>query len=314
MTIKKIIIDCDPGLDDAVALLLAIASPEQLEILGITTVAGNLPVSITERNARMICEIAGNKNIPVYAGCESPLIRKLITAEAVHGKSGLDGIEIFHPEISLQSQHAVDFILDSLQSANENTITLVATGPLTNLATVYQKNKALFSKVREVVLMGGALKEGGNVTPSAEFNIRVDPHAAQIVMDSGRPITVMGLDVSHQVLASKNRIEKINELGNRASETVVGLLSFYHQHDFSRFGSKGVPMHDPCTVSYLLKPELFTGKLCNLTVETESELTLGHTAVDFWHLTERTHNVTWMYKVDVEGFFELLFERLNRYR
>ncbi len=310
---KKIIIDCDPGLDDAIALLLAMSSPEQLDILALTTVAGNVPLAVTERNARMICDIAGRTDIPVFAGCEAPLKRNLVTAEFVHGKTGLDGIDIFQPECPLQTQHAVDFIIEALNSADEKSITLVATGPLTNIASVINKNNKVLSKIKEIVLMGGAMREGGNITPSAEFNISVDPHAAEIVMDCGRPITVMGLDVSHQVLATSKRRNRIRDLGNRAATAIVGLLDFYSQHDFSRFGSQGLPMHDPCTVSYLLQPELFVGKACNITVETESELTMGHTAVDFWRLTERPHNVTWMYDVDADGFFELLTSRLSRY-
>jgi len=311
--IKQIIFDCDPGLDDAIALLLAMASPQQLDILGLTTGAGNVPLSITQRNARMICDIAKRDDIPVYAGCEFPLKRALVTAEFVHGKSGLDGIEIFDPETPLQSKGAVDFIIETLLGADENSITLVATGPLTNIATAINQNPLILRQIAEIVVMGGAMREGGNITPSAEFNISVDPDAAEIIFECGRPITVMGLDVSHQVLATKQRRHRIKALNNRAADNVVGLLEFYNQHDFSRFGNQGVPMHDPCTVSYLLQPDLFKGKLCNITVETQSELTMGHTSVDFWHLTQRPKNVTWMYQVDAEGFFDLLTERIGRY-
>ncbi len=310
---KQIIFDCDPGLDDAIALLMAMASPQQLEILGLTTCAGNVPVSTTERNARMICEIAGREDIGVFAGSEAPLKRQLVTAEFVHGKSGLDGIEIFEPKMPLQKQHAVDFMIETLLASEADSMTLVATGPLTNIASAMIKNSKILTGIEEIVLMGGAMREGGNITPSAEFNISVDPDAADIVFNSGCKITVMGLDVSHQVLATEARRDRIKKLNNRASETIFGLLEFYNKHDFSRFGNQGVPMHDPCTVSYLLQPNLFKGKLCNITVETESELTMGHTAVDFWHLTDRPDNVTWMYQVDDIGFFELLTDRISRY-
>jgi len=313
MPIKQIIFDCDPGLDDAIALFMAMASPQQLEILALTTVAGNVPVETTTRNARMICDLANREDIAVYSGCEFPLKKDLVTAEFVHGETGLAGIEIFQPKTPLQSQHAVDYIINTLLKAESNPITLVATGPLTNIATAINKNRSILNNIQEIVLMGGAMREGGNITPSAEFNISVDPDAAEIVLQSGCAITVMGLDVSHQVLASEQRRNRIRQLENRAAETIFGLLEFYNEHDFSRFGNQGVPMHDPCTISYLLQPELFKGKSCNISVETESELTIGHTAVDFWELTDKPKNVTWMYEVDDEGFFELLTDRISRY-
>ncbi len=313
MTKKPIIFDCDPGLDDAIALFMAMASPDQIEILALTTVAGNVPVSSTTRNARMICDIAKREDIAVYSGCEFPLKKDLVTAEFVHGETGLAGIKIFEPKTALQTQHAVDFMIETLLNSATKKITLVATGPLTNIATAMKKDPSILNQIQEIVLMGGAMREGGNITPSAEFNISVDPDAAEIVMQSGCDITVMGLDVSHQVLATKQRRNRIKQLNNPASDTICALLEFYNEHDFSRFGDQGVPMHDPCTVSYLLKPDLFKGKLCNITVETESELTFGHTAVDFWHLTDRPKNVTWMYEVDDQGFFDLLTDRISRY-
>jgi len=261
----------------------------------------------------MICDIAKRNDIPVYSGSEFPLKKDLVTAEFVHGETGLAGIEIFKPKTPLQPQHAVDFIIETLLGAEANSITLVATGPLTNIASAMNKEHGILDHIQEIVLMGGAMREGGNITPSAEFNIAVDPDAAEIVLQSGCEITVMGLDVSHQVLATAQRRDRIRALNNPAAETIFGLLEFYNEHDFTRFGNQGVPMHDPCTVSYLLKPELFKGKACNITVETESELTMGHTAVDFWKLTDRPENVTWMYEVDDDGFFELLTDRISRY-
>ena len=201
MTKRSIIIDCDPGQDDAIALLLALSSPDELDVLGITAVAGNVPLELTERNARQIRDICKRSDIPVFAGCSQPMQRDLVTAEYVHGTTGIDGIDIVEPELPLEDLHTVDFIIETLHGADDESVTLVPIGPLTNVGTAIQRDSVILTKVREIVIMGGAMREGGNRTPSAEFNIFVDPHAADIVFRCGRPITVMGLDVTHQVLA-----------------------------------------------------------------------------------------------------------------
>jgi len=309
---RPIIIDCDPGQDDAINLLLAMSSPDELDILGITTVAGNVPLALTERNARQICDIAGRADMKVFAGCERPMQRELLTAEHVHGKTGIDGVEITSPGTPLCEQHAVDFIIEAL-SATAEPLTLVPTGPLTNIATAIEREPAILDNVAEIVLMGGAMREGGNHSPSAEFNILVDPHAADLVFRCGKPITVLGLDVTHQVLATPGRRDRIREINNDAGRATAGMLDFFNRHDTVKYGSLGAPLHDPCTVAFLLAPNLFEGKACNLTVETASELTMGHTAVDFWHVTDRPDNVTWIWSVDADGFYDLLIERLERY-
>lgn len=313
MTVTPIIIDCDPGQDDAVALFLAMSSPDDLEILGITAVAGNVPLALTERNARVMCDVAGRQDIPVFAGCDKPLIRDAITAECVHGENGIDGMDIFEPETPLQDQHAVRFLLETLRSAAPASITLVPTGPLTNLAAALVEEPQIVENIKEIVLMGGAMREGGNRTPSAEFNILADPHAADVVFNCGRPLTVMGLDVTHKVLSTKRRVERIGALGNAVADATAGMLSFFHRYDVEKYDSPGAPLHDPCTIAYLLQPELFKTKLCNVAIETESELTMGHTAVDFWHVSDRPKNVQWAYDVDSDGFYELLTERLSRF-
>lgn len=313
MTRRKIIIDCDPGQDDAICLLLAMSSPDELEILGVTTVAGNVPLALTERNARQIRDIAGRSDVPVYAGCDRPIVRDLITAEKVHGNTGIDGIDIVEPRQPLEEKHAVDFIIDTLRSADMESITLVPMGPLTNIGTAFTKDPAIINKVEQIVMMGGAMREGGNYSPSAEFNILVDPHAADIVFRCGRPITVMGLDVTHQVLATPERRQRIRAIGNEAALATAGMLDFFNRHDTVKYGSMGAPLHDPCTVAFLLEPELFEGKLCNVSVETESELTMGNTAVDFWHVTDRPKNANWIHSVDADGFYDLLVERLSRF-
>jgi purine nucleosidase len=309
---RPIIIDCDPGQDDAVNLLLAMSSPDELAILGITAVAGNVPLALTERNARLMCDIAGRDDIPVFAGCERPLVRRLITAEDVHGRTGIDGIDIIEPRTPLQGKHAVDFIVETLEAAADDSVTLVPTGPLTNIAMAMVKKPAILPKIREIVLMGGAMREGGNHSPSAEFNILVDPHAAHVVFDCGRPIVAMGLDVTHQVIATPQRVARIRALGNRVADATAGMLEFYSRHDSLKYGIEGSPLHDPCTAAYLLRPEMFTGRLCNIEVEIHSELTAGHTAVDFWDVSGRPKNALWVHGVDADTFYELLTERLGR--
>ena len=313
MAARPIIIDCDPGQDDAIMLLLTLASPDELDVLGITTVAGNVPLALTSRNARILCDLAGRQDVAVYAGCSRPLVRDLVTAEEVHGKTGIDGIEITEPQTPLRDQHAVDYLVETLSGAADNSITLLPIGPLTNIAAALIKAPAIAGKIREIVLMGGAMREGGNTTPSAEFNIYVDPHAADVVFRCGRPIVAMGLDVTHQVLTTQARLKRIQALGNPVADAAHKMLAFFDRHDVAKYGSDGAPLHDPCTTAYLLKPELFTGKRCNLEVEIHAELTMGHTAVDFWHVTDRPKNVDWIHSVDAEGFFDLLIERLGRY-
>jgi purine nucleosidase len=308
---RRLIIDCDPGQDDAVMLLLALSCPDEFDILGITTVAGNVPLNLTQRNARIMCELAGRPDVPVFAGCDKPMRHELITAENVHGKTGIDGVEIYQPEMPLQDRHAVDFIIETLLEAADNSVTLVPTGPLTNIGQAIARQADILPKIREIVLMGGAMREGGNTTPCAEFNILEDPDAAHIVMHCGRPLTIVPLDVTHQALVSRKRIEQLRQLNTRVGTAVVGMMEFFNRFDTEKYGSEGAPLHDPCTIAYLLKPELFTGKMCNVEIETESPLTLGHTAVDFWAVTDRVPNANWLYQVDADGFFALLIERLK---
>lgn len=310
MVPRPIVIDCDPGQDDAINLLLAMASPDELEIRGITTVAGNVPLQLTQRNARLMCDLAGRADIPVYAGCARPMVRDLVTAENVHGRTGIDGVDIVDPECPLQRQHAVDFLVDILRNADDESITLVPTGPLTNIAMALVKEPQIAGKIREIVLMGGAMRESGNHSPSAEFNILVDPHAAHVVFNCGRPVTVMGLDVTHQVLSSKERVARIAAIGNPAATATAGMLGFFSRHDSAKYAIDGAPLHDPCTIAFLLQPQLFSGKSCNVEIEIHSELTMGNTAVDYWGVSGRKKNAMWMHSVDADGFYDLLEKRL----
>ncbi len=310
---RQIIIDCDPGQDDAINLFLALPPTMEYDILGITAVAGNVSLAKTERNARLLCELAGRVDLPVFAGCDVPMKYPLATAEEVHGNEGLEGVEIKEPDMSLQPQHAVDFIVEALNAAPDASITLVVTGPLTNIAAAFEKAPGVAAKVKEIVLMGGARAEGGNITPSAEFNIYVDPHAAQIVFDSGCPLVVFGLDVTHQVLSSADVLERIKAVGNPVAQAAYNLLTHYGRFDAEKYGSDGAPMHDPCTMAYILQPELFDFKACNIRVEADSDLCRGHTAVDFWYATELPRNSQWAYNVDRDGFFDLLIAQLEKY-
>jgi purine nucleosidase len=307
---RPIIIDCDPGQDDALAILLALGSPEELEVLAVTTVAGNVPLSLTEKNARKIVELAGRHDIAVHAGCDRPLQRDLVTAEYVHGRTGLDGAELPEPKTPLADAHAVDAIVAALR-ARPGAVTLCPIGPLTNIATAIRRAPDIASHIREIVLMGGAIGEG-NITPAAEFNIFADPHAAKIVFESGVKLTMLGLDVTHQVLATPERVRAIGELETAVSQAVVGLLEFYNIYDQTKRGRPGAPMHDPCVIAYLLRPDLFAGRDCHVAIETMGEHTLGRTVVDWSGRGRRTASATVIHEVDADGFFALLTERLGR--
>ena len=309
---RKIIIDTDPGQDDAVSILLALASPEDVEVLGIVAVAGNVPLHHTARNARIVCEVAGKVDVPVFAGCDAPLQRKLVTAEHVHGKTGLDGIELPDPKMPLQDRHGVEFIIETLRREPSGTVTLCPLGPLTNIATAFQKAPDIVSRVQEIVLMGGAYFEVGNITPAAEFNIYVDPEAADIVFKSGTPITVMSLDITHKALVTHDRVAAFEALGTHVGKVVASWTHFFERFDVAKYGSEGAPLHDPTVIAYLIQPELFTSRFINVEIETQSELTLGMTVADWWGVSGRKPNATWMGKIADDGFFDLLTERLAR--
>ena len=309
---RRIIIDTDPGIDDAVAILLAFAAPEELEVLGIVGVAGNLPLALTERNARRVCELAGRPDIPVYAGCARPILRPLATAEHIHGETAHDRLLLPEPTIALQAQHGVDFLVETLRAAEAGTISVCALGPLTNIAMALVKAPEITERIGELVVMGGACFELGNVTPAAEFNIYVDPQAAAIVLDSGIPITMIPLDVTHQVLTTPKRLIVLRALGNRCGLAVAALLASLERNRRAAFGSRGRALHDPCVIAYLLRPALFGGREVNVAIEATSPLTLGMTVVDWWGVTGRKANVRLMNTVDASGFYDLLTERLAR--
>jgi purine nucleosidase len=308
----KIIIDTDPGIDDAVAVLLALAAREELEVLGIVAVAGNLPIVQTERNARLVCELAGRREIAVYAGCARPVLRPLATAAAIHGDELSERLGLREPTMPLQVQHGVDFIVETLREAEPGSVTLCALGPLTDIAVALVKAPDIAARIGELVVMSGAGFEIGNVTPAAEFNLHVDPHAGAIVLESGVPVTMIPLDVTHRVLSTPPRLAALRALGNRSGPAVATLLAGFEESRTSRFGERGRALHDPCVIAYLLRPSLFSGREVNVVVETASPLTLGMSVVDWWGVTGRPVNARFMRAVDAEGFYELLTEKLTR--
>lgn len=309
---RKIIIDTDPGQDDAVAILLALASPEDFDVIGVVAVAGNVGLHHNATNARKIVELAGRPDVPVYAGCARPMRRTLVTAEHVHGDTGLNGPDLPAPKIELQPQHGVDYIIETLMNSEPKTITLCTLGPLTNIGMALVKEPKIADRVAEIVMMGGAYFEVGNITPAAEFNIYVDPEAADIVFRSGIKITVLPLDVTHQIQSTPARLNAIKALGNRSGQAVYDMLSFSEGFDLKKYGWEGAPLHDPTVIAYLIDPSLFEGRECNVTIETASELTVGMTVTDYWHVTDKPRNANYLRNGNAEGFFKLLTERLAR--
>lgn len=305
----SLIIDTDPGQDDAVAILLALASPE-INLLGITTVAGNVPLALTQENARKICDLAGRTDMQVFAGLDRPLVRPLVTAEHVHGRTGLDGPVLPDPETPLQEQHAVDYIIDTLRREPAGSVTLAPIGPLSNIAMAMQRAPDIIPRIRQIILMGGAYFEVGNITPAAEFNIYVDPHAAQVVFASGVPVIMMPLDVTHKALTRTDRVAALRAIGNRTGVAVAEMLEFFERFDEAKYGSDGGPLHDPCTVAWMIAPDIFNGRPCNVEIETASPLTMGMTVVDWWQVSSRPHNALVIGDLDADRFFELITERL----
>ena len=309
---RKIIIDTDPGQDDAVAILLALASPEELDVLAIVAVAGNVGLAKNAKNALKVVELSGRTDVPVYAGSVRPMRRKPVTAEHVHGATGLDGPDLPEPKLKLQPQHGVDFLIDTLLAAEPGSITLCTLGPLTNIAMALVKAPATARGIAEIVMMGGGYFEVGNITPAAEFNIFVDPEAADVVLRSGVKITMIPLDVTHGVLSTRPRLDRIAAIGNRVGKAVDEMLSFSERFDLNKYAARGAPLHDPCVIAYLLRPDLFEGREISVTVETHSELTMGLTVADWWRITDRPRNVFYLRRADADGFYALLNQRLAR--
>ncbi|MFL1906331.1 pyrimidine-specific ribonucleoside hydrolase RihA [Plesiomonas shigelloides] len=306
-----IIIDCDPGHDDAIALILALASPK-LNVLAVTTSAGNQTPDKTLRNALRILTLLGRHDIPVAGGAPKPLLRELIIADNVHGESGLDGPALPEPGFAPQALTAVELMAKTLRASTEP-VTLVPTGPLTNIALLLSAHPELKAKIARIVLMGGSAGPG-NWTPAAEFNIYVDPEAAEMVFGAGVPITMCGLDVTHAAQVMDEDIERIRAITNPIARTVAELLDFFMiYHRDPKWGFVGAPLHDPCTIAWLLRPELFTGIECHVSVETQGQYTVGMTVVDRYRLSPHEPNATVLLGVERQGFIDLLVEQLQAY-
>ncbi|MCG8365864.1 MAG: nucleoside hydrolase [Pseudanabaenales cyanobacterium] len=308
MTARPIIIDCDPGVDDAIALLLALASADALNLLGVTVVAGNAPLRLTEKNTRKICQLAGRSDVGIYAGCPRPLLQTLVTAEHVHGETGLKGANLPEPTLPLQPQHGVTFLIDTLTQTDEK-VTLATLGPLTNVAVALIQQPQIVENIEEIVVMGGAITHG-NVTPSAEFNIYVDPHAAQVVLGVGAKLTLISLDVTHQALTTPERLTAIRALETPVSQAAADMLADYGAEDIERYGLPGSPLHDPCVIAYLLQPTLFTNRPAYVEVDLASPLNLGRTVVDLWGSSGHPVNAKVIQSIDADGFYRLLIDRL----
>jgi inosine-uridine nucleoside N-ribohydrolase len=307
---RRILLDCDPGHDDAVAILLAARSPA-LRLEAITTVAGNQTLEKTTRNALKICSVAGIRSVPVAAGMDRPLVRDLQVAANIHGTSGLDGPSLPEPDLSAASIHGVDLLIEKLL-ASDGDLTIVATGPLTNVAAAIRREPAIVPKIQQIVLMGGAMGLG-NTTPAAEFNIYVDPEAAQIVFSCGRPITMIGLDVTHQAQATPEVRARIRALGSPVAHLVDDLLGFFGETYLRVFGFPAPPVHDPCAVAWVIDPTLIQSRPMRVDIELRGEWTTGRTVCDRYGITGRPANAEVGLELDVPRFWNLLIETLASY-
>ncbi|MBN1837726.1 MAG: nucleoside hydrolase [Spirochaetales bacterium] len=305
----KILLDCDPGHDDMMAIMLACAHPQQLELLGITTVAGNQTGDKTWLNARRILTLIGRTRIPVARGADRPLVREMTTAPAIHGSSGLEGAELPEPATEGLPVHAVDFLIDALRASPEP-VTLVPTGPLTNVALALRKDPGIVANIQRIVLMGGAVFDS-NVTPAAEFNIYVDPEAARIVFTCGAALTMVGLDVTNKAFLTFDEIEEVSRWSGRVSTVVAPLLGYFARANREVFGFEGAPLHDALAVAHLLRPGVIRTKFLNVEIETAGELTRGRTVVDVRGVTGRRPNAEVALEVDRESFRDLIFEAVR---
>jgi purine nucleosidase len=306
---RTIIIDTDPGHDDAFAILTAIASPTELDLLAIATVAGNVPLDKTTYNALRLRELAGAPLLPVYSGCSRPMVNDLVTAEYVHGATGLDGPALPEPNGDVAPEHAVDYLIDTLLETQEP-VTVCMLGPMTNVAMALVKEPTIAQKIEEFVIMGGSFHAGGNVTPTAEFNVFVDPHAAHVVFTSGVPMTIMPLDVTHQALATPPRVAAFRDMESPVGDAIAAMLDFVEDYDIAKYGFDGYPLHDPTVVAYLIEPDIFDLRPGHVSVVLEPGLGHGMTVADWWGSTDRKPNAKVALSLDADRFYGLLTERL----
>ena len=309
-TIPNIIIDTDPGQDDAVAILFAfgLQNQQRAQILALTCVAGNVPLPLTTKNARICCDWAGQEKTPVYAGADRPLLKTLYTAEEVHGKNGLDGVPLHEPRTPLQKEHAAVFLAELLKSVPPKSVTLCPVGPLTNIAQALVLSPECVQGIKEIVIMGGTFFEAGNVTPVADFNFYVDPHAAKIVLQCGAPITIVPLDVTHKACFGRAPMQKLRQLPNENGKRLAAILTSYERFDTEHFNLNGAPLHDPSAVAYCVFPELFSGKDVFVDIELGGEYSEGASIVDWWGCLNKKPNARWITEVDADTLFDKLIE------
>ncbi|MDR3470400.1 MAG: nucleoside hydrolase [Devosia sp.] len=311
MALRKIIIDTDPGQDDAFAILFALGSPAELDVVGITTVGGNVPLALTTTNALKVIELAGRPDVPVYAGCAGPMVKTLMTAEYVHGASGLDGTDLPEPTTKVQDEHAVNYLARTIMAAPEGELTVCTMGPMTNLAMAMVIEPRIIPRIREVVLMGGGFFQGGNATPAAEFNIFVDPHAAHKVFASGVPVTMAPIDCTYTALMTPEWLDSLRATGSRAAIEAANMADFYRKYGSHKFATAARPIHDACVTGYLLAPDIYEKKQCYVTIDIVSPVTMGMTVVDWWDVTKQPKNCLVLRRIDPDPFFALMQERIS---
>ncbi|EZH66511.1 hypothetical protein DH09_11330 [Bacillaceae bacterium JMAK1] len=304
---KKVILDCDPGHDDAIAIFLA-AGSDAIDLLAITTVSGNARIEDTTRNALVACELAGLDDIPVAAGACEPLVGEQVISVDIHGKSGMDGPDVRPPKKQAVDQHAVDYLIDTIHR-EEDPITLVATGPLTNVAQAIKKDRSIVEKLDEIVIMGGG--SFGNKTPAAEFNIYVDAEAAKVVFESGVKLTMVGLDLTHQALAQDREIAAIENIDGEVAAFTVELLRFFRSTYLDVFDIDGGPIHDACCIAYCINPEVFTTKHLHVDIEIKAEHTYGMTVIDYHHVLEKEPNAHVAMELNQDIFWDMLYSSLQ---
>lgn len=307
----KIILDCDPGHDDALAMMLALTNPE-IELLAVTTSAGNQTPEKTLNNAMRLLTLMHHQEIPVAGGNRTPLLKPLETAGNVHGKSGLDGADLPDPDFAVQPLTAIELIAQTLRKST-TPVTLVVTGPMTNIALFLRVYPELKTKIAQIVYMGGAMGLG-NWTPSVEFNIYVDPEAAKIVMNAGIPLVMAPLNVTHKAQILKSEIAEIGQIDNPVAHAFADLLNFFERyHEAPKWGFKGAPLHDPCTITWLIHPEWFKTERMNVDVETAGELTRGETVCDYYELTGKPKNTEVLLDIDRAAFIQLIKDSLKAF-
>jgi purine nucleosidase len=308
----KVIVTTDPGQDEAAAIMMMLAAPESFEILGFVATAGNIGLDHTVVNMLKILELAGRADIPVFAGCPRPILKALVIADHVHGPTGMDGHVLPMPATRVREQHGVDFIVQTLRSAPPGEVHIVSLSPMTNLAMALVQAPDIAPRIGGIVMMAGAYFECGNITPSAEFNVFVDPEAADIVLKCGVPITMLPLDVTHKMLSTRERLNRMRAVGTRCAIAIADMMTFSQTFDLKKYGWDGAPLHGPCVPAYMLRPELFSGRKINVTVQCGDGLTAGASVADWWQITDRPRNVTYIRDGNSNGYYDLICELYAR--